>query len=246
MDAAITRSGSSKLPRSNYASKLRDFPGVAFENPPFVSHRGNWRDFFRARIGPTFDGRVILEVGCFDAAYLSRIATNHPRTAFVGLDWKAKAVYDGARRITEHGLRNVALVRGRGQDLLRIFGNGELDEVWVFHPDPFAGPGELKNRLIAEPFLLDVHAVLRNQASTLSLKTDHPGYFQWALGLFGSPSGDALRQRFKVVANSADFWNDPAALAHASGRCFSKEATLFESRFLKRRLPIHYFEIAKR
>jgi tRNA G46 methylase TrmB len=44
---------------------------------------------------------------------------------------------------------------------------------------------ELKNRLIAEPFLVDVHRVLRDRTSVLALKTDHPGYYQWTLALFG-------------------------------------------------------------
>jgi tRNA G46 methylase TrmB len=230
--------------------------------------RGRWGDIFRQRIGPTFDGRLIVEIGCFDAAYLSRIAAKYPGTAFVGLDWKCKAVYDGARRITDLGLRNVLLVRGRGQDVLRIFAEREVDEVWVFHPDPCDRPAELKNRLMAEPFLTDVYAVLREAGSRLSLKTDHPGYYQWVLGLFDLPEpqgfrprartrdlmpatdlrdrSEAILRRFRVLVNSADYWNDPAARAATADRYFAGEATLFESRFVTKRQPIYYFEIGKR
>ncbi len=262
-------------PRSIYAPKLLDFPGVALVDQAAFQNRGHWADVFQRRIGPTFDGRIIFEVGCADATYLTRIAARHPRMGFVGLDWKYKSLYDGAQHVSASGIRNTILLRGRGQEVGKIFSEREVDEIWVFHPDPCDRPIELKNRLIAEPFLTEAHAVLRDQNSTLSLKTDHPGYYQWVLALFGlpepehfcgpqlSPTSSRVRTRdlmraedlpkpnqavqrlFKVTVHSADFWNDPAALAHTSKRYFSGEATCFESRFIKKRVPIHYFEISK-
>lgn len=257
---------------------MQEFADVALVDEAAARHRGGWGEFFRRRIGAPFGGRVVLEVGCFDAAFLCRVAAKHPGTAFVGLDWKAKAIYEGARRVVELGLNNVALVRGRGQDVLKLFGKGEVDEVWVFHPDPCAGPAELANRLVSESFLVDAHAILREVGSRLTLKTDHPGYYQWVCGLLGLPEPEQFRaargglpvpdlrvrvrdlmrrdelpapskevlRRFEVVANSADFWNDPAAAAHVAGRPFAGEATTYESRFVKKRLPIYFVDLAKR
>ena len=178
------------LPRSVYAERFRDFADFTFGDAGDAGafeHRGQWGSFFEKRMGTAFNGRVILEMGCFDAAYLSNIAAKFPDTAFIGVDWKCKALYDGAQRIAGFGLRNIALLRCRAQDVLKIVAPGEVDEIWVFHPDPCARDVELKNRLIGEPFLIDVHQALRDGTSTLSLKTDHPGYYQWVLGLLGLP-----------------------------------------------------------
>ena len=117
--------------------------------------------------------------------------------------------------------------------------------MWLFHPDPCDKPRELPNRLIAEPFLLDVHRVLR-AGGAFVLKTDHPGYYQWALGLLGLPeptSSEALNERFEVSMNSPDFWKDDPARLHGAGKYFAGEATAFESRSLRKRLPIHYVEL---
>jgi tRNA G46 methylase TrmB len=179
-------------PRSIYAAKLLEFSDLACAGDAAFDRRRRWHAFFRDRIGPAHTGRLVFEVGCSDADFLSRVAAKHPDTAFVGLDWKCKAIYDAAARVTRLGLPNVALIRGRAQDVLRIFGPGELDEVWVFHPDPCDKPAELRNRLIAEPFLVDVHGVLRDETSTLTLKTDHPGYYQWTLALLGLPEPDSF------------------------------------------------------
>src|SRR5436305_515923 len=112
------------------------------------------------RMGGAFDGRIILEIGCFDASYLSEIAAKNPGMGFVGLDWKCKPLFDGAGMILSRKLDNTALLRARAQDILKISAANEVDEIWVFHPDPCDREAELKNRLIGEGFLRDAHAVL--------------------------------------------------------------------------------------
>lgn len=272
--------------RSAFADRLKAYAAFAFGDDAIFSHRGNWQAFFRERIGPAFNGRLIFEIGCSDGAFLATLAAKHPDTAFIGLDWKHKSLFLAAERVETLGLRNVALLRGRGQDLTRMFGDGELDEILVLHPDPFAEPDELKNRLIAEPFLLDAHRVLRDGTATLTLKTDHPGYYGWTLALLGLPEpvhfdaararaaaasdlatrllgqprvrasdlmsppdlpkrSDAVLNHFAVAATSADYWNDPAVLAHTAQRAFAGERTFFEERFLRKKQPIYYVELRK-
>jgi tRNA G46 methylase TrmB len=262
-------------PRSIYAGRLGEFPQLAFADHEAFAHRDRWREFFGARIGNAFDQRIIFEIGCSDGDFLSRIAAKFPTTAFIGLDWKFKSLHDAAARVTAMGLQNVALIRGRGQDIGRLFALREVDEIWVFHPDPCDRDVEMKNRLIAEPFLFDAHQVLRDGTSHVCLKTDHPGYYQWTLSLlglpqpesFGSPcaasaprvrtkglmkpkdlppSSEAIRERFAVPITSADYWNDAAALAQTLTRDFAGERTVYEARFARKRFPIYYVELQKK
>jgi tRNA G46 methylase TrmB len=219
-------------------------------------------------MGDDIDGQIILEIGCADAEFLLRVARKHPRAGFIGLDWKYKAVHDGAARVAVSGARNIILMRARAQDVSRFFAEREIDEIWIFHPDPCAREAELKNRLIAVPFLIDAHAALRDGGSTLSLKTDHPGYYQWVLALLdvAQPDWTAIRARprelmraenlpppddqilrcFTLASHSADLWNDPAAMARASTRLFADERTAYEAKFVAKRRPIYYVELRKR
>ncbi len=231
---------------------------------------GSWRDHFAKRVA-SFDGRVVLEVGCFDAGFLSRIAAKHPTTGFIGIDWKVKPLVDAAERGVP---ANVALIHGRAKLLRSMFAEREVDEVWLFHPDPCDRDVELPNRLFRSEWLHDVRAVLRDAGrSMLMLKTDHPGYYQWACALLGldapawfasgDQSGapktrwrdlmpsDLLPQRdasipFDVTLNSTDFWRDEAAQQHVARRAFAGEATLFEERFVRRKEPIYAVELTAR
>ena len=243
--------------RSVYADKLGAFADFAFGDDAVFHNRGRWREFFRRRVGPAYDGRLVFEIGCSDADFLARVACRFPNTAFVGLDWKARALYDAAGRVAAQQWSNIALLRGRAQDVSKIFDEGEVDEIWVFHPDPCDRDVELKNRLIAEPFLVEAHRVLRDEHSVLVLKTDHAGYYQSVLGLFAPPGeelmrtenapcpGDAVQRLFTLTLNAPDYWHDAVALAHTRSRPFAGETTAYERRFLRKRRPIMYVELRK-
>ena len=229
--------------RSVFADRLLEFPDFVFSDGRETAHRGRWHDFFGVRTGASFGGRIIFEIGCNAATLLVSVAAAHPATAFVGIDWKCRALHTAAVGVAATGVRNVALLHGRGQDVRRYFADGELDEVWVFHPDPCDKPQELPNRLIAEPFLLDVHAVLRPTAeSVLIVKTDHRAYYESSLALAGR---DVIQRHYALSANSADFWKDDAILRHVARRAFAGHVTPYEERFRKKRKPIYYLELRR-
>lgn len=252
--------------RNIFADRLAEFPDLVLAGERVFANRARWRNVFRDRIGARYDDRLIFEIGCSEGDALCEIAAKHPNTAFVGVDWKFKSLYLAATKVAEAGLRNVVLLRGRAQDVAKIFAPSQLDEIWVFHPEPCDKPKELPNRLIAEPFLRDVHGVLRGGPGfALCLKTDHAGYYQWVLNLFGlpepawgprvkprdlmrpedlPPSSDALKAMFDVTLVSADFWNDPTALEHTKNRAFGGVVTPFEGKFKAKRMPIYYVELA--
>ncbi|MFT3789348.1 MAG: hypothetical protein QM770_24735 [Tepidisphaeraceae bacterium] len=270
------------LSRSRYATQLRAYATEVADVTSAIDRCDRWAGTFVDRMGQAFDGRITLEVGCFDAEFLCHVAAKHPTRAFIGLDWKCKPLLDGAMRIRSAGLANVLLLRGRAQDVRQYFGVGELNDAWLFHPDPCDRPVELKNRLFSEAWLLDLHTTLRDDASTLTLKTDHPGYYQWALALLGLPmpawfeparqahhSGGRLEgvprirakdvvsadqlppasraacRAFEITMNSADFWEDAAALRQMLHEPFAGEATLFEQRFRAKRQPIYAMQLRR-
>jgi tRNA (guanine-N7-)-methyltransferase len=168
-----------------YSARLRDFSSFAFNEQEADSNRGCWKEFFQKR-GVRAPRALILEIGCSNAEFLSELAAENADCAFVGLDWKFKVLFKGAQKVDRAKLLNVALLRARAQDLSKIFAESELDEVWIFFPDPWAKPSQLKHRLIRESFLIELHKLLK-PGGKIYFKTDHPGYFQWVLSIFGLP-----------------------------------------------------------
>lgn len=243
--------------RSVFADKLSEFPFV-FGDEGVTSQRGRWRDYFATRTDNRVEegsdrspqtsssfipdpSSLLLEIGCYNAAFLARIAASHPNKNFIGLDWKARPLYLGAQGIAEQKLSNLALLRARAQELTTIFADGELDQIWLFHPDPFDNDRERPMRLMSQTFLLNVHRLLRAGGQFI-LKTDHLEYFETAIGLIQT---DELSAHFHTELLSRDLWNDAAALTATRSFAFSGEKTFFETRFLRRKQPIYYLQIKR-
>jgi tRNA (guanine-N7-)-methyltransferase len=231
-------------PKIHPAERLGEFADILDVGAGAFAHRGRWTERFRQQHA-AFNGRLIVEIGCFDGGLLAAAAGRWPTAGFVGIDWKAGSLADAAERVTTAGLTNVRLIRGRGQDIARSFADGEVDQVWLFHPEPCDRDVERPNRLVNPAFLADVHRVLRpGEASRFVMKTDHAEYYQHTLAVLAdTPS---LGEKFRVVANSVDYWNDAPTQALAAAHAFAGEVTAYEARYRRKRLPIYYVELAKR
>lgn len=177
-----------------YAAKLNEFPDIAFNADGNFKNRGQWAGFFKNKTGEA-PRKLVFEIGCSNGLFLCEAAKTSPDWAFVGIDWKYKVLYRAAKRAAHFGLKNVAFLRGKAEELPQVFGNGELDQIYLFFPDPWAKTAQLKHRLMQEGFLVEAAKALA-PGGVLHFKTDHPGYFQWVLALFGheQPSLDAYDQ----------------------------------------------------
>lgn len=260
-----------------YGTRLKEeFPTFAFNEQEVFqfhpeNHDGGWGRFFSERLGKE-PKRLILEIGCSNAHFLTTIARANPDVGFVGLDWKYKVIYNGAKKVQRDELNNVALLRGRAQDLTKIFGAGELDEIWIFFPDPWAKKSQLKNRIMQEAPLLEMHKLLK-PSGRIYFKTDHPGYYQWVLALFGEPEpelpdyNDATPEersrrarQVKVRRLERDLLPETSDNLRQHFKLdlhskdywreehpktfFSETQTLFEKLFVEEDLPIYYVELS--
>lgn len=263
------------FPKNPYASRLEtEFSSFALNEDEVFRYQGGWEEFFLARMGRK-PARLVLEIGCSNAEFLTEVAAANPDIAFIGIDWKYKVLYKGAKRVAQKDLKNVALLRCRAQELSRIFTDSELDEIWLFFPDPWAKKSQLKNRLVQEPFLKDAHRAL-HAGGKVYFKTDHPGYMQWVLALFGKPvpelegydeeapterSYRARQMKVRKVHSAEDlpganesiqkmFALENESLNHwkepRPRTLFSETQTLFEKGFVQDNLPIYYAEFRKK
>ena len=166
-------------------------------HPPDVSGFGFDRDALPAAGG---DGRAVidvqrffgfppaadgsprpleLEIGSGKGTFLAQQAPLQPGADFLGIEiakpfWRHAA--DRARRLN---LGNVRLLWHDAQVFVRVHcGDAVFDRVHLYFPDPWPKDRHHKRRSFQEPFLRELHRVLR-PAGELRVATDHEGYFAW-------------------------------------------------------------------
>jgi len=183
--------------------------------------KGRWRpDFFGN------DRPLCLELGCGRGEYTVALGRRRPEVNHLGVDIKGARMWRGAKTATEYGLANVGFLRTRIEFITSIFGDGEVDEIWITFPDPQLKKGREKKRLTS-PLFLARYARILAPGGVIHLKTD----------------SQTLHQYTKEVI-AANNLPTQACCADIYGTGFADEIlsvkTAYEERFLAEGLPITY------
>ncbi|MEW6635951.1 MAG: methyltransferase domain-containing protein [Actinomycetota bacterium] len=128
------------------------------------------------------DRPLELDVGCGTGEFLLSLAEAGPEANFVGVDLHAKSLYRAVRTADEEGLENVRFVRADFRQLSPLLVPGSLRTVYLHFPEPGQNRISRRRRIFSPRFLDDVHRALVSEG-TLSVVSDHEGYFMEMLAL---------------------------------------------------------------
>lgn len=183
--------------------------------------RGKWRsDAFRAPATSPLD----LEIGTGNGLHFAHHAIQNPQRNLLGLELKYKPLIQSIRRARKAGMSNARIARYNAYLLPELFTPGEVDDVFIFFPDPWEKIRQHKHRLIQDEFLRGLHAIQR-PGGRLFFKTDSQDYFKWALTRFE-------RSPFEVVDATYDLHQSPFQATNF--------ITQFERIFMRQGLKIGY------
>ena len=128
---------------------------------------------------------VTLELACGRGEYTVALAKRFPERSFIGVDVKGARVWKGAKQALEGQLDNAAFLRTKIECIGEFFEEGEVDEIWITHPDPFPRYGQ-RNRRLTAPVFLDRYRKLLKKGGLVHLKTDNTGIFLYTLEVIAS------------------------------------------------------------
>lgn len=147
---------------------------IMAEGFPLKGHWGS--DFFHN------DHPIVLELGCGKGEYTVGLARVHPEINYIGVDIKGARMWRGLTQARDEGLKNVAFIRTRIDQIEHFFGPCEVSEIWVTFPDPHPGEGERNARhRLTSPEFLDRYRKITGPDGILNLKTDSPIMYEFTL-----------------------------------------------------------------
>ncbi len=139
--------------------------------------KGNWsKKFFKN------DKPLVLELGCGKGEYSVNLAGAYPDKNFLGIDIKGARFWRGAKTALEEGLQNVGFLRTQIELVDCVFGENEVDEIWITFPDPQIKYKRTKHRLTNAEFLQKYKKILKPDGF-VHLKTDSEFMHGYTLGL---------------------------------------------------------------
>jgi len=185
--------------------------------------KGQWYTFFKN------NNPIVLELGCGKGEYTVGLAQRSPNKNYIGVDIKGARFWRGAKSALEQELENVAFLRTQIELLDQLFGENEVDEIWITFPDPQIKYKRTKHRLTNPMFLKKYKQILKPQG-VVHLKTDSEYMHGYTLGLLQGMGHEICYANHDVYRNEGS----PSEVLEIQ--------TFYENQYLEAGKPITYIQ----
>jgi len=150
-----------------YLKKHREYGLPVLRADQAAANIGAWNSHFKR------DAPLHVEIGSGNGFFLAGRATQSPEFNWLGLEIRFKRVVLTARKLENAEVQEHArIARYDAKQLSDLFAPGEIQCVYVNHPDPWPKERQAKNRLLSEAFFADLANLVAPEGE-FRLKTDH-------------------------------------------------------------------------
>ena len=154
-----------------------DIPGPDLRVDKDRVREKGWEALFADDLPSPFP--MVVEIGFGRGEFLWQLAIERPQRAHVGVEVSFKRVLKMARRLARSGIRNIRLIEGTGQEMVReLLPESSVETFWINFSDPWPKKRHHRRRLIQSSFVRDL-AVRLQPGGLVEIATDHEGYADW-------------------------------------------------------------------
>ena len=161
--------------------RLRNIPGSqeAIDNSPYVvkdykEKQGRWNALFE-KAQP-----IRIEVGMGKGRFLMTLAQLHPEINYIGIERYTSVLLRALQKMEENPLPNLLFVCMDAAELDEIFGEEEVDELYLNFSDPWPKARHASRRLTSREFLARYDKILKKDG-VIEFKTDNRDLFDFSL-----------------------------------------------------------------
>jgi len=197
----------------------------AFDEEDAPKLKGAWRQ----SIGLNKSDPLDLEIGLGNGLHFAHHAKSYPNRGLVGIELKYKPLIQSIRRALSTGSSKMRAIRYHAFNLDLVFEEDEVNDIFVYFPDPWTSPRKPDNRILNSRMISLLYSRQRPN-SKLFFKTDSQEAFEWCLE-------NIQHSLYRVAFVTRNLQN--------SEKENQNFVTQFESLFLRKGLPIYYLEAQK-
>ena len=154
---------------------LKEKNYIVLEKPSL--HKGEWKKVFGN------NNPIHVEIGSGKGQFITGLAKQHPDINFIGIEVAKSIIVSTVQKVDEETLDNVRLLNEDANDLLAIFEENEIGQIYLNFSDPWPKNRHEKRRLTFRSFLEQYQHILPDSGQIV-LKTDNRGLFEYSLVSF--------------------------------------------------------------
>lgn len=163
--------------------RLRNITGSreAIADSPYVVQEavqpecpGKWKEIFEN------DGPLHIEIGMGKGKFIHTMAKEHPDINYVGIEKYSSVLLRAVQKMSREELPNLKFLRMDAENITGVFGDGEVDRIYLNFSDPWPKDRHARRRLPSREFLARYDRILK-KSGRLEFKTDNRELFEFAL-----------------------------------------------------------------
>lgn len=163
--------------------RLRHIPGAEeqiAESPWVVQNPQDYKGHWAHKFGNS--NPIHIEVGMGKGQFLMELAAGHPDINYVGIEMYSSVLLKAIqKRGNMEGLSNLWFLREDARILADIFGENEVERIYLNFSDPWPKDRHAKRRLTSPKFMAVYHKILTS-GGAVEFKTDNRDLFEYSLG----------------------------------------------------------------
>jgi tRNA (guanine-N7-)-methyltransferase len=194
-------------------------PKLLGEKGMEVERKGQWA---KEQFGN--DLPITVELACGRGEYTVALAKENAQRNFIGVDIKGARIWKGATIAMQEGLKNVAFLRTKIEQLDLFFAEAEVDELWITFPDPFPAK---ENRRLTAPRFIDLYRKVLKPGGLLNFKTDATDLFDYSVEVLEADP------QVKILYKNYDIYAEPLYMPELEVKTYYEHMHLEKKKTIK-------------
>ena len=144
------------------------------------------------------DHPIHIEIGMGKGQFLHTMAKLNPEINYVGIEMYSSVLLRAIQKMEQDVVPNLKFICIDAKEVAEVFGNGEVDQIYLNFSDPWPKARHAKRRLTYKTFLDKYYSLLK-KGGKIIMKTDNLGLFEYSL--------ESIKEhnKFKLVEYTFDY-----------------------------------------
>ena len=136
--------------------------------------KGTWHEVFGN------NNPVHIEVGMGKGRFVSTLAAQNPDINYVGIEKYSSVLLRAVEKQDELQLPNLRFIRMDAESIVEVFGEHEVDRIYLNFSDPWPKDRHAKRRLTSRQFFARYNQILKPEGR-VEFKTDNKDLFDFSV-----------------------------------------------------------------
>lgn len=161
--------------------RLRNVKGARenIASSQFVIHKpeeykGKWRELFQN------NNPIHIEIGMGKGKFIQTLASNNPNINYIGIEKYSSVLIRAIEKRNELDIENLYFIRMDAEEIVNIFEEGEVSQIYLNFSDPWPKERHAKRRLTSKEFFGRYNTILKKDGVVI-FKTDNRELFDFSV-----------------------------------------------------------------